>query len=131
MDLFIVRTIHGFRLRMGYVSEWSSPWDTVVAVFPRAGHLVDDVVNALSHDDHLVIQAPISCVLEVSDADDDDDDDDDSLCPGCSCEAPPPPVLRPAREGGPAPHTKRQRTPTPPRPPRRRRARTSTPEAGR
>jgi hypothetical protein len=65
---------------------------------------------------------------EVSDADA-DNDDDDSLCPGCSCEALPPPVLRPANEGD-RPHTKRQRTTASVRPPRRR-ARTSTPEAGR
>jgi hypothetical protein len=64
MDLFVVRSIHGYRLRLGSVAGVPpQPWDTVVAVFPRCGHLADDVVNALAHDDHLVIQAPISCVL--------------------------------------------------------------------
>jgi len=108
MDLLIVKFPHGLKLQLTRGAEWWSCGD-VLAVFPRAGHLADDVLNAFAHDDRLVIRAPLAAVLAavaharaVAGDDDDDDDDDESgstteygtLCSGCRREretSPPPP----------------------------------------
>jgi hypothetical protein len=62
MDLLVVKLPRGLTLRVGSGAEWWSCED-VVAVFPRAGHLADNVLNAFAHDDNLTIRAPLAAVL--------------------------------------------------------------------
>jgi hypothetical protein len=62
MDLLVVKLTRGLTLRISSGAEWWSCED-VVAVFPRAGHLADGLLEVFAHDDDLTIRAPLAAVL--------------------------------------------------------------------
>jgi hypothetical protein len=61
MDLFLEMDL-GYRLRRGSVAVQQC-WGTVIAVYPRCGHIADKVVDSLPHDDRRVVHAALPTVL--------------------------------------------------------------------
>jgi hypothetical protein len=62
MDLFVEMDL-GYRLVRGSVAAPPEHWETVIAVYPRCGHIADKVVDSLPHDDRRAIHAPLPTVL--------------------------------------------------------------------
>jgi hypothetical protein len=122
MDLFIVKLPRGFTLGVGRVSEWQVRAD-VVAVFPCAGELANDVLNAFAHDADRTIHAPLTAVLAAvaqglaaydydygggeTEPDEPTTEPDEptteygTLCSGCRREVSPPPAPLPADPSAP------------------------------
>jgi hypothetical protein len=61
MDLFLEMDL-GYRIRSGSVAV-QQRWGTVIAVYPRCGHIADKVVDSLPHDDRRVVHAALPTVL--------------------------------------------------------------------